>query len=315
MTEKRNTTRCAEVLLSVVVPNYNGSRFIRGCLESLLSQEIDGGLEIIVVDDCSTDDSAEIIGSEFSRVVLIRNDANAGFVASANRGLEAATGEFVAIVNNDVTAAPGWAQAACRAMREDDNIGAVACKILSAADRSIIDSAGQKYLPVGWAGRIGCGEKDGPKFAGRRQVFGPTGTASFFRREVLEKTGLYEEFFESYYEDADLNYRINRLGRTCVYEPRSVAFHLGSASYSSDRVAYYGSRNVEYMFFLNSSLAALIIFFVPHMAFDFVHLISRTVRRQMMPFLRGKGDFLKNLRALSGLRRERKRRLRENHSG
>ena len=108
-----------EPLLSVVIPNYNGARFIRDCLKSVLSQEIDGNLEVIVVDDISPDGSAEIVRVEFPGVRLIENDAKSEFVGSANRGMQAAKGKYVAVLNNDVTVAPGWADAACRGNMAD----------------------------------------------------------------------------------------------------------------------------------------------------------------------------------------------------
>ncbi|MFH1549608.1 MAG: glycosyltransferase family 2 protein [Planctomycetota bacterium] len=295
-----------EPLLSVVIPNYNGARFIRDCLKSVLAQEIDGNMEVIVVDDKSPDGSAEIVRAEFPGVRLIENDAKSEFVGSANRGMQTAKGKYVAVLNNDVTVAPGWASAACRVMEEDKEAGAVACKVLSSKDHDRIDSAGQKYCRFGWARRIGHNAKDGPRFAVRKRVFGPVGTAAFYRRDVLEKTGYYEDFFESYYEDADLNHRINRLGYKCVYEPRSVVYHYGSASYASKRIAYCASRNIEYMFFLNSSPAVLAIYLIPHIIFDLAHLAAWTARGRIIPFLRGKIAFLKNLPALVRLRRRRK---------
>ncbi len=296
----------SEPLLSVVIPNYNGAKFIRGCLKSVLSQEIDGDMEVIVVDDKSSDGSAEIVRAEFPGVRLIENDVKSEFVGSANRGMKTAKGKYVAVLNNDVTVAAGWASAARRVMEEDKEVGAVACKVLFSKDHDRIDSAGQKYCRFGWARRIGHGAKDGPRFAGRKRVFGPVGTAAFYRHDVLRKTGYYEDFFESYYEDADLNHRINRLGCKCVYEPRSVVYHHGSASYTSKRIAYCASRNIEYMFFLNSLPAVAALYLIPHIIFDIANLVAWTARGQMIPFLRGKIAFLKNLPALVRLRRRRK---------
>ena len=304
MDETRNNFN--EPLLSIVIPNYNGAKFIRDCLKSVLSQEIDGDMEVIVVDDKSPDGSAEIVRAEFPGVRLIENDVKSEFVGSANRGMQIAKGKYVAVLNNDVTVAPGWASAAYRVMEEDREAGAVACKVLFSRDHDRIDSAGQKYCRFGWARRIGHNAKDGPRFAVRKRVFGPVGTAAFYRRDVLGKTGYYEDFFESYYEDADLNHRINRLGYKCVYEPRSVVYHYGSASYASKRIAYCASRNIEYMFFLNSSLAVLALYLIPHIIFDLAHLAAWTARGRMTAFLRGKIAFLKNLPALVRLRRRRK---------
>src|SRR5216683_4681889 len=133
-------------LISVVVVNWNRRELLRACLESLRRQQaVD--FEVIVVDNGSDDGSTEMVAKDFASIgnkpiTLIRNSTNMGFCVANNQGIEASRGVFVALINNDAEAAPGWLDALSRAFEARPDVGMAASKILVYEDPTRIDKAG-----------------------------------------------------------------------------------------------------------------------------------------------------------------------------
>ena len=145
-----------------------------------------GGMEVIVVDNGSNDRSAEVAESLGARV--IRLDRNEGFGRAVNRGIEAATGDWIALVNNDVELAGGWLREMLHGA-EAANAWFAAGKVLDAADHSQVDGAGDAVCRGGTAWRLGHGRPDSAVFGQVRQIYFPSATATLFRREFFERAG------------------------------------------------------------------------------------------------------------------------------
>ena len=132
-------------MISVVVVNWNRATLLRNCLHSLQKQ-LDIELEIIVVDNGSTDGSLEMLNSEFAEIRIIRNPTNLGFCTANNQGIAAASADYIGLLNNDAEADPGWAAALLRACQSSLSVGMVASKILVHENPSIIDKSGPSDL-------------------------------------------------------------------------------------------------------------------------------------------------------------------------
>jgi GT2 family glycosyltransferase len=210
-------------LVSVVVVNLNRRELLRKCLESLLAQT-DAELEVIVVDNGSTDGSAACVDTEFPGIRLIRNRDNKGFCAANNQGIAIARGEFVALLNNDAEADAGWLAAMVKVAGEKP-VGMVACKILVHGDEKRIDKVGHLIYPDGQNRGRGTGCLDRGQFDRVEEVLWPDGCAALYRKEMLDQIGGFDEDFFAYADDAELGLRARIAGWTCIYTPHAVVRH------------------------------------------------------------------------------------------
>jgi GT2 family glycosyltransferase len=212
--------------VSFVIPNWNRRDLLLATLASLGAQT-EPPLEILVVDNASSDGSAEAARRAGARVLPL--DHNTGFSFAVNRGLEAARGELVAVVNNDVEFAPDWTGRLRQAL-EGSGAWFAFGKLLDHASRDHIDGVGDALCRGGAALRLGHGRPDGPVFQQPRRSFFPSGTAFVARREFFARAGPLEEAFFAYLEDVDLGLRAALLDLAGLYVPEAVAYHRGSAT-------------------------------------------------------------------------------------
>jgi GT2 family glycosyltransferase len=215
-------------LISVVVLNWNGYRVVDQCLKSLQDQTY-RNLEIIVVDNASTDGSAELIRNRFPDVKLIVNERNLGFAGGNNVGIRASTGRYIMMLNNDTRIDPNCVEELKRYIDKDERYGACASKILLEFENNLIDAAGIVVCPDGLA--IGRGRLEkGNLYDEVSEVFFASDCACLLRRELLEDIGLYDEDFFAYADETDMGWRARLAGWKCVYNPRAVVYHFHSAS-------------------------------------------------------------------------------------
>ncbi len=229
-------------MISVVVLNYNGKRYLDDCLSSLAAQTF-RDLEVIVVDNASTDGSVEHIESNFSWVRLVINKENLGFAGGTNSGIRAAKGEFILTFNNDARADSRLLEYLHKPMA-DSKVGVCAAKML--LDDGRINSAGICLSRSGAAWDRGMFEPDIGQYDAQEEVFGACAGAALYRREMLDEIGLFDEDFFLYMEDVDLAFRARLAGWNCIYVPEAKVFHHhgGTAGAGSDLSVYYGNRNV-----------------------------------------------------------------------
>ena len=213
--------------VSVVIPHLNRADLLERALRSVTAQRMPPGchLEVIVVDNGSTDDSTAIARELGARVIEL--GSNHGVSLALNRGIKEARGEWIALLNNDVRLAREWLEllldGACR-----EKAWFATGKIYDAAREHLLDGAGDAVCRGGAAWRLGHGKPDGPAFSSQRATHFPSATAALFRREFFDRAGLYDETFFAYLEDVDLGMRAAALGLQGVYLPKAEAWHLGS---------------------------------------------------------------------------------------
>jgi len=218
--------------ISVVVLAWNGAAYIADCLEALAAQDYPA-LEILVVDNGSTDGTPDIVAQRFPQARLICNHRNLGFSAGNNVGLRAASGELLVLLNVDTQVHASWLAALADAFG-DPSIGIAGCKLLY-PDGSIQHAGGFVYGPRGEADHLGRFAPDDGRFDKPAEVEYVTGAALAVRRTVLDQIGLLDEGFSPiYYEDTDLCFRARAAGWRVVYVPQAVVTHYESTTFSAE---------------------------------------------------------------------------------
>jgi GT2 family glycosyltransferase len=239
-------------LISVVIPNWNGAHHLRVCLDSLRRQSYPQ-VELIVVDNASSDESLTLLGREYPEVRVVALDENRGFAGGANAGIEEAEGEILAVLNNDTEADAEWLERLWRALEHNPRAGSATSKILLFDQRQIINSAGDLYGVDGIPINRGVWEEDEGQFDEVEKVFSPCGGACVIRRCMLEdlasqgQEGPFDEGFFAYCEDVDLGWRAQFAGWRCLYVPTAVVYHRLSATGGGKIASYYTGRNFLYV--------------------------------------------------------------------
>ncbi len=216
------------VAVSVVIPCWNGRRWLPGCLGSLAAQQ-QAPAEVIVVDNGSQDGSLAYLRDEHPEVRVLALGTNTGFAHAANRGIEAARSPLVALINTDVELEPDWLSRMAAAVRDDVRVAAVACKMLSLDDRRAIYDAGDVLRRDGACVQRGRFERDDGRFDQPGDVFGACAGAALYRREAVLAAGGFDERYFAYLEDVDLSLALRGAGWRCRYVP-AVALHAGEGS-------------------------------------------------------------------------------------
>ncbi|MCS7285587.1 MAG: glycosyltransferase family 2 protein [Anaerolineae bacterium] len=234
------------VKISVVIPNWNGEKFLRGCLQSLRGQTFDS-FEVILVDNASTDGSLALVEREFPEVKVVRLPRNAGLTGGANAGIKMARGEVIALLNNDAEAHPRWLEALWSALERHPDAGMAASKILLYDRRDIINSAGDFYRLDGIPGNRGVWEKDTGQYDREEYVFAACGGAAAYRKIMLKEIGNFDEDMFMYCEDVDLAWRAQIAGYRCIYTPEAIAYHRLSATGGGKLASFYNGRNFIYV--------------------------------------------------------------------
>jgi GT2 family glycosyltransferase len=237
-----------------VVVNYNGLRYLDTCLEALLAQQLEGGFEVIVVDNGSGDGSVAHLRERWPAVRVLEPGANLGFAGGNNRGIAAASGRHLVLINNDTRARPGYLAALVAAAESDDRIGAVTPKLVFMDRPVVIQNAGALLLSDGSGADRGSGEEDHGQYGRQEEVFGICGCGCLLSRRMLADVGAFDEDFWMYYEDTDLSWRMRMRGWHVLYEPAAVVEHVhaGTSVEWSPAFTFHVDRNRLFMIVKNA---------------------------------------------------------------
>jgi GT2 family glycosyltransferase len=221
--------------VSVTIVTYNSGRFIKRCLESVLDQKYPNK-EIIVIDNCSTDGTTDILDQFEDRCRIVYNDENIGFAAAQNQAIGMSDADWVLTLNPDVLLLPNFIQALVVAGHIDPRVGTVCGKLLamSAAfdvpPKPVVDSTGIYFNPMLRHLDRGSQELDNGHYLKYEYVFGATAAAALYRREMIDDVSIDGEFFDSdffvYREDADVAWRAQMFGWYCIYAPSARGYHV-----------------------------------------------------------------------------------------
>ena len=285
-------------VVTVIVLNYNGARWIPGCMNALASQVGAPSFETVVVDNGSSDESIALTRNSYPTAKLVEAGTNLGFAGGNNTGARVATGEWLAFLNNDTVVDPAWLARLWDAARAHPDFALITSRIVFLHDPSTIDSAGDGYLRAGAAYKHGHGAP-AASFAASHEVFGACGAAFMIRREAFEALGGFDERFFAVYEDVDLSYRARLRGYRCQYVPDAVVRHHGSATIGSiSRLAvFYGQRNLEWVFLKNTPASLLIRTLPGHLVYNAAAAAHFARLGLLGTFLRAKAAALRGVPA------------------
>ncbi|MBO4373671.1 MAG: glycosyltransferase family 2 protein [Lachnospiraceae bacterium] len=274
--------------VSIIIPNYNGGEYIRGCLDSLKEQDFDD-LEILVVDNCSTDGSADIVKNEYPEITLKLLSENFGFSRAVNEGLKLSEAPYVILLNNDTRVEKDFVSRLFEAVSGDERIFSASAKMLQMSNPDRIDGAGDLYCALGWAFARGKGKKR-TRYERPCNIFASCAGASIYSRKILDEIGWFDEFHFAYLEDVDIGYRARIMGYRNVYCPKAVVYHAGSAvsgSRYNDFKIRLSARNNMYIIMKNMPVLQIILNLPFLLAGFFIKIVFFTVIGHPRAYLSG----------------------------
>lgn len=274
----------------IIILNWNGREWLRGCLDSLRSQT-DQAFEITLVDNGSSDGSVEFLAQNYPEVRVLALEENTGFCRGNNHGAFATRHEWVIILNNDTVCAPDLLEKLAAGIAHHPEFSLFSCKLLRLKQNDRVDNKGIHFTRGLWASQIDADTPDQPDES-PREVFGPSGSALVVRRSVIESIGLFDERFFLFHEDVDFVVRARLQGYRCLYLPEAVVYHHGDGScwrVPRQRV-YYSQRNMEAVVFKNISWKLLWRSGVPRLLYMLYQILRHIPRGMALLVLRAKYD-------------------------
>ncbi len=243
--------------LAIVILNYNGAEHLKTFLPSVIANS--GGQKIVVADNCSTDNSVEIMKTKFPDIELILNKENGGFAKGYNEALKQVEAELYLLLNSDVEVGPNWLEPLLDRMK-DDTISGCQPKVLAHHNPNSFEHAGasggfidKDYFPF-CRGRIFDDvEQDQGQYDEAIEVFWATGAAFLIRSKAFWLVDGFDEDFFAHMEEIDLCWRLKKQGHRFMVEPKSTVLHVGGGTlpYSSPFKTYLNFRNSLFMLIKN----------------------------------------------------------------
>jgi GT2 family glycosyltransferase len=256
--------------VAVVIPVWNGLEDTLECLASLARITYDH-VSVVIVDNGSTDGSADALGSRPDTVV-IRNETNRGFTRGCNEGMRqalAGPADYILLLNNDTVVTPDFLSLLVDALERDETAGMAGPKVYQYGAERIFDSAGVRALP--WLAQPflrGHGETDRGQYDQQEESAYVTGCALLIKRAVIERIGLLDEDYTNYFEDFDWGYRARLHGFRLLYVPDALIYHKGSRTSGLWSPFYYHHNTRSRILFARKHVPWLpfLIAFLPYLA-------------------------------------------------
>lgn len=255
-------------MISIIILNYNGRDFLEECLNSVLLQTFED-FEVIIADNCSTDDSINFIKENFSdnRIRIVESDENLGFAGGNNLGLKHANGEFIVLLNNDTVVDKDWLKCLYELINSDKTIGIAQSLVITEGIPSryyekngIVNLLGHNIMEVFDIGEDGIGE-----------IFQATGCSLIIRKSLLDEIGgLFLDEYFAYAEDTFLCFKVKFSGKRIMHTSKSLVQHKGNASFKkqkSSSLYFYQERNrmLNFLLFFKKSF---LLKYIPYLFFN-----------------------------------------------
>ena len=291
--------------VSVVVVVYESGPTLAACLAALRAQTFTS-FETILVDNASSDRTAQAASAADSSLSLIENPDNRGFAAAVNQGARAAGGRWLALLNPDAYAEPDWLERLIAATRAHEGVHAFTSRQLMAEDPARLDGLGDVMSLAGYPFRGGFGHRDlGTAEAG--WVFSACGGAMLIDRALFLRLGGFDERLFCYCEDVDLGYRLRLVGEPTLLVPDAVVRHVGSASTGGRRSAFavfHGTRNRLWVFIKDTPPVLLWLTLPLHILATLVLFARHLTRGEIVDPVRGLAAGIKGIGVALAARRE-----------
>jgi GT2 family glycosyltransferase/glycosyltransferase involved in cell wall biosynthesis len=279
--------------VSTIIVNHERRELLDGCLTSLERAlgAVHDDTEVIVVDNGSKDGSVDLVRDRYPEVKLVGLDRNAGFAGGIAQGIAHAQGEWIAVFNNDTTVEPDAIAVMLDAGRAHPRVGSVAAQMRFADRRDVLNSAGLELDRLGIAAdrlvgtRLIDHQEEEPY-----EVFGATGGAALFRKDMLEQVGGFDQSFFAFFEDADLAWRAHAHGWRALYAPRAVVYHHHSATahHGSPTKLYLVGRNRVRTLAKNASTGMLLLNGLWMLVYDTAYVLYASASGRTLAPLRGR---------------------------
>ncbi len=268
-------------LVSIIIVNWNGLRWLKMCLPSL-QREHYKDIEIILVDNASTDGSIGWTRKNYPKVKIIRNKENLGFAEANNVGYRKAKGKYVLLLNNDTIVKPDFLVELVKKIESSPDVAGAQSKLLLMDDHSRLDAVGAFLTPTGFLFHWGFGKNDSSKYDKTENLYTAKGAAMIFRADVLREVemghSILDPTYFAYFEETDLCHRIWLTGRRIVYAPKSVIFHkMGGTSTGMNNafIQYHSFKNRIRTYLKNLEWASLLKLLPMHLVMcEFFSLAS-----------------------------------------
>ena len=240
----QNSNAPRPIMVSIIVINWNGKRFLRECLQSLYEQTYQD-MEALLIDNYSTDGSREMLSEYATRSRLFYNPKNIGYCGAANLGIVESRGDYLLILNPDVVLSPDYLRKLVLCAEQHPQVGSITGKLLR-FDHQTLDSAGQflrnNLTPL----ERGYNQTDIGQHNVAEYVFSACGAAAFYRRNMLEAIQIDGEYFDTsyfaFYEDLDIGWRAQLAGWKAYYLPDALAYHYRGGGFADKPAASWLSR-------------------------------------------------------------------------
>lgn len=283
-------------VISTIIVNWNGKHLLDECLGAVRGQTF-RDFETIVVDNGSSDGSADYVQTHYPEVKLVALPENRGFTGGNIAGYEVATGDLIVLLNNDTEAHPGWLEHIYKASLVFPDAGSFASKMLYFDQRERIENCGFELSAAGTTEDVGRGKLDGAAWSTFRSVFGACGGAVAYRRPMLQDVGFFDPDFFMIYEDVDLSFRAQLRGYSCVYCPQAMVYHRYRSTIKTRPVlqVFYSQRNIELVYLKDMPLAVILRALPQRLLYEAGAAIYFVLQGRGSAFLLAKLDVLRCL--------------------
>jgi GT2 family glycosyltransferase len=297
--------------VSALVLNYDGRALLDTALPSLLAQTYPN-FSVTVIDNGSSDGSAAYVREHWPSVEVLELPVNVGVAAALNRGVEAARGDLVALLNNDIELEPDWLARLVDALGEHPQAASASGKLMRFYDREVIDAAGDGLRWSGAAFNRGGGQRDEGQFDTPDEVLTACAGAALYRRHALTEVGPFDEDFYAYLEDVDWGLRAQLLGYSSRYVPAAVGYHMRGATTGKQKPRYRlpQRRNQLWLLVKNYPARALLVHAPEILVLnagvflqDLLDGVVGATLRGWLDAVRGLPKILRKRRAIQGSRR------------
>lgn len=303
--------------VAVVILNWNGRAFLEQFLPSVTANS--NGANIVLADNCSTDDSVSFTREQFPSVTIIENSINGGFAKGYNDALAKVEAEYFVLLNSDVEVTQNWLEPLVKLMDENPQVAACQPKILSYDHKEQFEYAGaaggyiDKYGYPFCRGRIfNSFEKDEGQYDDTREIFWATGACLMIRSKVYNDVGGLDEDFFAHMEEIDLCWRIKNIGWKVMYCSASKVYHVGGGTLNKihHQKTYLNFRNNLFLLCKNHSSQYFRIKLLLRMVLDGVAAIKFIFSLEFNHFwavLKAHFSFYSSMRKILKKRKEQKR--------
>lgn len=264
------------IQVSVIIVTWNAAEFISKCLDSVFAQD-QKKIEVIVVDNGSTDATISILKSYLPKIRLIKNKENKGFCFANNQALQKAKGEYILTLNSDIVLDVNYISSLREFLVKHPQVGMVQGKFLK-LDKKTIDGIGLHLSLFMRMYNIGGGQTDQAHYSYVRDIFGPCAAAALYKKKLLEDIRYKNEFFDNKFfflvEDFDLAWRARKKGWKAAYVPEAVCYHYRDSSQHNKSFRQYLSfRNRYFMLIKNGTYKTTCLFIISMFVYDLPRLV------------------------------------------